>query len=76
MAREVLAYADYKTGAFAKAEKEFDALSSDHNAPRQLRARATAMAALVRAGGETNSGHVPPASPQTEPPQAALPPNL
>ena len=68
MAHEVLAYADYRIGDHAKAGREFEALSSDTNAPRQLRARANAMAALIHAGGERNFGSVPPSAPQSASP--------
>jgi hypothetical protein len=68
MAREVLAYTDYRTGDHAKAGHEFEALSSDTKAPRQLRARATAMAALIHAGGERNFGSVPPPAPHSASP--------
>jgi hypothetical protein len=68
MAREILAYSDYRVGEFTKAGHEFDSLSSDTNAPRQIRTRAGAMAALVRAGGERNFGYVPPPAAPTAPP--------
>jgi hypothetical protein len=68
VAGEVLAYADYREGAFSRAQKEFESLSSDPNAPRALRARATAMASLIRSGGENNFGYVPPAAAQSAPP--------
>jgi hypothetical protein len=68
VALEVLAYADYREGAYAKAQKEFEGLSSDPGAPRALRNRATAMANLVRSGGEGNFGYVPPAAAPSAPP--------
>jgi hypothetical protein len=68
MAREVLAYADYRTGQYAQAGHEFEALASDNNAPRQLRERAKSMAALIRAGGERDFGYVPPPAPQNAAP--------
>lgn len=67
-ANEALAYSDYRMGDYRRAEKEFDALASDSKAPRALKARASAMASLIRAGGEGNSGYVPPvASPPAAP---------
>ena len=66
-ANEVLAYADYRIGDYRKAEKEFDALASDPGAPRALKMRASAMADLIRAGGEGNFGYVPPTAPPAVP---------
>lgn len=67
-ANEVLAYADYRQGEFGAAQKEFETLASDPNAPRALKTRASAMASLIRAGGERNSGFVPSTnSPTTTP---------
>jgi hypothetical protein len=67
-ANEVLAYADYREGGYAKAQQEFDALAAEPNAPRALKTRASSMASLIRAGGEGNAGYVPPMSPPTTPP--------
>ena len=66
-ANEVLAYADYREGGYARAEKAFQALATDPNAPRALKTRAAAMASLIRSGGEGNSGYVPPATTQAAP---------
>jgi hypothetical protein len=68
MAREVLAYADYRTAEFTAAQREYESLAKDAAAPATIRARARGMAALIKAGGETNFGIVPPAAPATPSP--------
>jgi hypothetical protein len=67
MAREVLAYADYRTGGFAAAQREYETLANDAAAPATLRARARGMAALIKAGGEKDFGIVPPSAPAPSP---------
>ncbi len=67
MAREVLAYADYRTGEFTVAQQEYQSLASDTAAPATLRARARGMAALIKAGGGKDFGVVPPAAPAPAP---------
>src|SRR5262249_11803851 len=62
MAREVLAYADYRIGAFVPSQREYELLANDAAAPPALRARARGMAAMIKAGGEKNFGIVPPAA--------------
>ena len=69
MAREVLAYADYRSGAIQAALHEYQALVNDPNAPSQLRVRCDVMATFIKAGGDKDYGTVPP--PPT--PQSALP---
>ncbi len=59
MAREVLAYSDYRTGDYHNAMNEYLALASDPAAPSSLRTRARIMAAYLRGGGNTNFGFVP-----------------
>ena len=63
MAQEVLAYADYRTGDFPAARREYESLMNNAAAPATLRARSRGMAALIKAGGENNFGTVPPAVP-------------
>ncbi|HTT98879.1 MAG TPA: tetratricopeptide repeat protein [Rhizomicrobium sp.] len=67
MAREILAYADYRAGATAQSQSEFAALAADKDAPESLQARARAMAEFMKAGGDKNFGNVPkPPAPPTE----------
>jgi hypothetical protein len=66
MAREVLAYADYKAGKTKEASDAFDALANDPESPDALKNRARAFAAFLHEGGAANYGSVPP----TEPPPA------
>lgn len=74
MAQEILAYADYRAGAMGAAQKEFEALKDDKDAPRPLRARANAMAVFLKAGGDANVGTVPkPVPPPTAPDQQGAP---
>ena len=63
MAREILAYSDYRDGAAKQALGEYQSLAAEADAPSSLRQRATAMATLIRTGGETNYGTVPPPKP-------------
>ena len=71
MAREILAYADYRNGDFEKARSEFSAIANDANAPGAVRGRSKAMATFITAGGSANFGSVP-VEPPT-PPQGAKP---
>ncbi len=63
MAREILAYSDYRDGAAKQALGEYELLAAEPDAPSALRQRATAMASLIRTGGERNYGTVPPPKP-------------
>ena len=65
MAREILAYCDFRDGAMNPAQSEYDSLAAASDAPASVRQRASAMASLIRAGGGENYGIVPP------PPKAA-----
>jgi hypothetical protein len=69
MAREVLAYADYRSREFDTAGREYQALADDGKAPSTVRVRAKAMASLIKAGGISEFGTVPPvkAPPAAEP---------
>jgi hypothetical protein len=71
MAREILAYADYRVGAFDQAQSEFAALGADKDAPDTLRGRAKAMSDFIKAGGDKNFGNVP--QPSAPPAQAENP---
>jgi hypothetical protein len=64
MAQEILAYRDYRDGKTGPAQKEFQSLASASDAPSTIRARANAMATLIRTSGGKNYGTVPlPAQP-------------
>ena len=63
MAREILAYADYKSGDTTKALEEFRAVAKDKDSPSAARQRSQAMATYLAAGGDENSGVVPPPRP-------------
>ncbi len=73
MAREVLAYSDYKNGQLKLAQSEYQALASDADAPQALKRRAAGMAALIKAGGDTNFGYVPPVEKPAQPQGGATP---
>ena len=60
MAREILAYCDFRNGALKQAQSEYDGLVNDPNTPSVLRQRARAMISLIRTGGGKNYGTVPP----------------
>lgn len=59
MAREILAYADYRTGAIGKARAEFEQLAKDPAASAGVKQRAQAMATFIGAGGDNDVGEVP-----------------
>ena len=78
MAREVLAYADFRGGANKQSLAEYKSLATDKNAPASLHERAAAMAAFLVAGGGQDYGTLPrppapqaPATPQN--PQGSQP---
>lgn len=58
MAREILAYVDYRDGNLTAAKDNFARLSKDKNAPETIRQRAEAMASLI-ATGVGNYGTIP-----------------
>ncbi|MBU6443530.1 MAG: tetratricopeptide repeat protein [Alphaproteobacteria bacterium] len=68
MAREVLAYSDYRNGDTKAATREFQTLAAEVEAPIGVRQRANAMATFLKAGGDVDYGTIPP------PPQAAAAP--
>ena len=76
MAREVLAYSDYKAGKVKDAADAFDALASDPDSPDALKSRARAFAAFLHGGGAADYGTVPPpaAAPAPGTPPGPIPP--
>jgi hypothetical protein len=71
MAQEILAYCDFRDGSMKAAQREYDSLAVEAEAPQTVRQRASAMASLIRAGGGQNYGTVPPPSePATASPNA------
>lgn len=60
MAREVLAYSDYKAGKTMVAGAAFAALANDPDSPDALKSRARAFAAFLQNGGARDFGTVPP----------------
>ena len=69
MAREILAYCDFRDKSLMAAQTEYQSLARDPATPATLRQRATAMVSLIRAGGAADYGTVPP----LPKPQAAAP---
>lgn len=68
-AREILAYSDYRSGGLAAAEKEFESLAAETEAPIGVRQRANAMATFLKAGGDKDFGTVPSPTPRAIPVQ-------
>jgi hypothetical protein len=60
LAREVLAYSDYKAGKTMVAGAAFAALANDPESPGALKSRAKAFAAFLQEGGAKDYGTVPP----------------
>ena len=71
MAREVLAYSDYKAGKNMVAGAAFAALANDPESPDALKNRARAFAAFLQGGGARDFGTVPPPA---APPAPGTPP--
>jgi hypothetical protein len=67
MAREVLAYSDYKAGKIKDAAGEFDTLANDPESPDALKNRARAFSAFLHEGGSASYGTVPPTAPAPAP---------
>jgi hypothetical protein len=72
MAREILAFADYRGAKVKPAATAYHALAEDASAPDALRARARAMAAFLDSGAGGDSGTPP--LPAPPPPQAPAAP--
>ena len=73
MAREILAYSDFRDGTMksASAQSEYDSLAAASEAPAAVRQRASAMVSLIRAGAGENYGTVPlPSKPSVASPSA------
>ena len=71
MAREILAYADFRDGATAQALAEYKRLATDKNAPTALHERAAAMANFLAAGAGRDYGTLPHPAPKAAPANAA-----
>jgi hypothetical protein len=67
MAREILAYSDFRDGATARATAEYKSLAADKNAPQALHERASAMANFLVAGGGRDYGTIPRPAPKAPP---------
>jgi hypothetical protein len=70
MAREILAFSDYRGAKVKQAAAEYHALAEDAGAPDALRARARAMAAFLDTGAGSDSGTPPPPAPSPQAPAA------
>ncbi|HEY2033053.1 MAG TPA: tetratricopeptide repeat protein [Rhizomicrobium sp.] len=72
MAREILAYSDFRNGKIPQALAEYKKLSAEKNLPDTLHQRAAAMTTYLSAGGGQNYGSVPvPPEPKAAAPAAA-----
>jgi hypothetical protein len=60
LAREILAYSDYKAGNIKSATFTFEALVRDPDSPDALKSRAKAFATFLEGGGARDFGTVPP----------------
>jgi hypothetical protein len=60
LAREILAYADYRALDLKAAQAKYQSLVLDPQTPEGVRARARAMVQFIKQGGATNFGTVPP----------------
>jgi hypothetical protein len=73
LAREVLAFSDYRAAKVKPAANQYRALAEDANAPEALRTRAKAMAAFLDSGAGGDVGSVPPSLTATPAPLPAAP---
>jgi hypothetical protein len=74
MAREILAYSDYRNGLTKAALGEFKSLAGDANGSPGVRQRAKAMVTMITAGGDANYGSVPiPQMALPKPPMVTMP---
>jgi hypothetical protein len=69
-AREILAYANYRTGNMKEAQRIYELLAQDAKSPQGMRQRAQVMATFIKSGGATNFGSVPPVLEQKADPAA------
>lgn len=74
LAREVLAFADYRGARVRQATDAYRALSEDAKAPEGLRVRARAMVTFLDNGAGSDFGTVPAEAAAPLPPALALPP--
>ena len=76
LAREILAYNDYKAGKLKDATSAFEALANDPDSPDSLKGRARAFADFLQNGAGRDFGTVPPPAPAPAPgtPPGAAPP--
>lgn len=73
LAREVLAFSDYRAAKVKQAASQYRALADDSSAPDALRTRARAMAAFLDSGAGGDVGTVPPSVPPLPVPAAPTP---
>jgi hypothetical protein len=73
LAREVLAFSDYRAAKVKQAASQYHALADDPNAPDALRTRARTMAAFLDSGAGGDTGTVPAAAPPVPPPAIPVP---
>lgn len=73
LAREILAFSDYRAAKVKQSAAAYHALADDAQATDGLRVRARAMAAFLDGGAGGDSGTVPPAPPPATPVPAAAP---
>jgi hypothetical protein len=73
MAREILAYADYRSGDAKDALTEYKKLATDKNVDGTLSQRASAMVAFLTSGAGADYGTVPPAPIPAAPADAKAP---
>jgi hypothetical protein len=73
LAREILAFSDYRGAKVKQASAEYHALAEDAQAPDGLRIRARAMAAFLDSGAGSDSGTVPPPQAPAAPALPAAP---
>lgn len=59
VAREILAYADYRAGNTKAAYAAYRSIAAEHDAPKGVRMRSEAMATFLGGGGDKDFGTVP-----------------
>jgi hypothetical protein len=74
MAREILAYSDFRSGNTKAAADAYKRLSTEKSLPESMHQRIAAMATFLSAGGAQNFGTMPPPpAPPKAPAQASAP---